>query len=76
MHWKPPLLEAKEKLRQITDAIKGYHRALDERKHADVAQSAAFALIEEVMGMRWEGGASAPQAPVANRVEAKEGGAA
>lgn len=69
-----PLLEAKEKLRQITGAIKGYHRALDERKHADVAQSAAFAFIEEVMGMRRESGASSLQVPAARRaLEAIDG---
>lgn len=69
-----PLLEAKEKLRQITGAIKGYYLALNERKHADVAQSAAFAFIEEVMGMRWESGASSLQVPAARRaLEAIDG---
>lgn len=71
-----PLLEAKEKLRQIADAIKGYYRAMDERKHAGEAQSAAFALIEEAMAMRWEGGASSSQVPDVKEDEGKKGGAA
>lgn len=63
-----PLLESKAKLRQITEAIKGYYRAMDERKHAGVAQSAALAFIEEVMGMRWGSGEQSLAAPKADTV--------
>lgn len=66
-----PYLEAKGKLRQITDAINTYYSALDKRLHGSVAQSKAFDFIEQVMGMQWKQGSSTPaqeSSEISNRV--------
>jgi hypothetical protein len=45
-------------LDQIKEAILGYYKALDDRKHGRLAQNRAFNQIQRILGMRWVQGAS------------------